>query len=229
MIFVGQRMPSVLCLPTETAAEKYSPPAGASQLKEFTISSSIHVLMQVEMCATLICHSLCRHWAMQDPRATGLSLNEGDGVVFVNRNVCYQGTMLNNAILHGNDPVIRALSKCWRHNCCFWTGPQIGGMQERGGVGPTVAPCGGHTDSSIKDRGHQYEDFVTPQSPILPSESLMWCSLLEIICFRSHCENKPSTLLKSCTLRYLWFTWMFSSHFRQEGLACDSTGCKHYC
>lgn len=64
-------------------------------------------------------------------------------------------TMLNQADLHDNDPVVRRLSRFGRHKCCSWTGPQIGGMLQGGGR-PTVVACRGHTDSSIKDRGHQH-------------------------------------------------------------------------
>lgn len=50
IIFADMRIPSVLCPVIETAAytlygEKYSTAAGGSQLKEFTISSSIHLQM----------------------------------------------------------------------------------------------------------------------------------------------------------------------------------------
>lgn len=73
-------------------------------------------------------------------------------------------TIQNPHVLHNNNNIVmRGLSKCWRHKCCFWTRPQFGGMQ-LGGGGPTVAAYGGHTDSNIKDRGHRHKAFVTLKS-----------------------------------------------------------------
>lgn len=198
MIFADLRMPSALCLLTETAAEKYSPPAGAIQLKEFTISSSIHVSMQVESFATLICHSLCHHWDMQDLRATGMNLKEGDGVVFVNRNDCYQGQcwiMLSCIVM------IQLLERCLSvedTTVVSGRGPRLVVCRSGEGSGQQLLHVEGTLTAVSRTEGNSIKTLSLCKD-FLPSVSLMWCSLLEIICFRSCCESKQSTLLKSST------------------------------
>lgn len=54
---------------------------------------------------------------------------------------------------------------------------------QQGGVGPTVAPCGGHTDSNIKDRGYQNK-ALSPSNYLHPPVIKEIQCVLFIVCFK---------------------------------------------
>lgn len=73
LLFARMRMPSVLCPVVETAAfpwwrEKYSLPVGASQTKESTIASPIHLQIMWDLSSV---------WAMLGTYAADKSLQDG--------------------------------------------------------------------------------------------------------------------------------------------------------
>lgn len=73
---------------------------------------------------------------------------------------------------------------------------------QQGGVGPTVAPCGGHTDSNIKDRGYQNK-ALSPWNDLHPPVMREIQCVLFIVCFKLCCV---------CVFedhRLIWTEWYF--------------------